>query len=82
MESSEGEFSDTDLDGRGKWVVQGAEGAKDEEGFEPVVRRASRRLAKKERQRELERERAEKAGLDLRVRRYGIPYEMSLNRTK
>ena len=56
----EGESGNTDLEGRGKLVVQGAKEAKDEEGFEPVVTRASQRLAKKERQRELERERAEK----------------------
>ena len=60
QDMSEGESSDTDLEGRGKWIVQGAKEAKDEEGFELVVRRASRRLAKKERQRELKRERAEK----------------------
>ena len=57
---SEGESSDTDLEERGKRVLQGAKEVKGEEGFKPVAGRASRRLAQKERQRELERERAER----------------------
>ena len=48
-EASVGESSDTGLEGRDKGVAQGAKEAKDKEGFEPVVRRASKRLAKKER---------------------------------
>ena len=60
QDESKGESSDTDLEGRGKCVVQGTKEAKDEEGFEPVVKRASRRLAKKERHMELERDWAER----------------------
>ena len=42
---SEGESSDTDLEERGKRVLQGAKEVKDEEGFKSVVGRASRWLA-------------------------------------
>ena len=48
-ESSVGDSSDTGLEGRDKWVAQGAEEANGQEGFEHVVRRASKRLAKKQR---------------------------------
>jgi len=56
-ESSSGGSSDSGLVGRAKWVLRGAEEGKGEEGFQPVVRRSSKRLAKKELQREKERER-------------------------
>ena len=41
-------------------AIKGAKEAKGEEGFEPVVKRSSKRLARKEHQREIEREREEK----------------------
>jgi len=56
-ESSSGGSSDSGLVGRAKWVLRGAEEGKGEEGFQPVVRRSSKRLAKKKLQREKERER-------------------------
>ena len=59
-ESSSGGSSDSGLVGRDKWVLRSAVEEKGEEGFEPVVRRSSKRLAKKERQREIELERVKK----------------------
>ena len=59
-EESEGECSDTVPGKRSEWVIKCAEEVKGEEGFELVEGRASRRLAKRERQREIEQERVER----------------------
>ena len=59
-ESPSGGSNDLGLVGRDKWVLRSAVEEKGEEGFETVVRRSSKRLAKKEHQRQIERERVKK----------------------
>jgi len=59
-ESPSGGSNDLGLVGRDKWVLRSAVEEKGEEGFEPVVRRSSKRLAKRGLQREMERERVQK----------------------